>query len=400
LYLVKGQKDLTRWQRRPRYILNVVTKTTLPENNSSNGELTQIPENFDINTAVELMQLSIYAYDQYTDFKNNKIWSIPDSSYSVVKTLYSTSENGNPPIGFIATKLNEDNVKVIYVAWRGTRGAVEWMHDADFTQIEFLSNNGPKVEKGFYDLYTITNNSSNPPPRQIVIDYLNEIWDASTTVPILCVTGHSLGAALAVLNTYDIVTNTKFKEVKTYNFAGPRAGSPAFADAFNTHVNLCWRVVNINDTVPTLPPTSLLFNLPPYYNHVEGCGGNCTTPDNPDTNPGLFQITFGKKSDPAVSHSAATYLEMLKGIKSNLEMQSRQAFSGFSGAKHALLKMAAVTRYGSASLAGRLSSKYPHPVCSTELGMRMLAPRLPAAKLNVRASLVSHIPFKRSELSP
>ena len=393
MYLVKGYKDLTRWKQRHRFHSHV-KKRTPPKKNGSNGSnsgLTQIPKNFDIGIAVELMQLSIYAYDQYTDFKNNKVWSIPDSSYYVVKTLYSTSEKDNPPIGFIATKLNKDNVKVIYVSWRGTRGFAEWMHDADFTQTEFLSNNGPKVEKGFYDLYTITNNISKPPPRQIVIDYLNDIWDASTTVPIVHITGHSLGGALAVLNTYDIVMNTKFKEVKTYNFAGPRAGSPAFADAFNTHVNLCWRVVNINDTVPTLPPTSL------NYKHVEGCGGNCTTPDNPDTNPGLFQITFGKKSDPAQAHSASTYFQTLKDLQSKLEMQNRQAFSG---AKHALLKIAAVTRYGSASLAGRLSSRYPHPVCSTEFGMRMLASRLPAAKLNVRASLVSHIPFKRSELSP
>lgn len=368
LYLVKGNKNLTRWKQRHRFHSHV-KKRAPPKKNGSNGSngsngLTQIPKNFDINIAVELMQLSIYAYDQYNDFKNNKVWSIPDSSYSVVKTLYSTSEKDTPPIGFIATKLNKDNVKVIYVSWRGTRGFAEWMNDADFTQTEFLSNNGPKVEKGFYDIYTITNNSSNPSPRQIVIDYLNEIWDAST---IVYITGHSLGAALAVLNTYDIVINTKFKEVKTYNYAGPRAGSPAFADVFNTNVNLSWRVVNIHDTVPTLPPKSL------NYQHVEGCGGNCAIPDNPDTDPGLFQITFAKKSQPGQAHSAATYLETLKDIKSKLEMQSRQAF------KHALLKIAAVTRYGSASLAGRLSSKYPHPVCNTEFGMRMLAPRLPAA---------------------
>ena len=179
LYLVKGCRDLTRWKQRHRFHSHV-KKRAPPKNNGSNGSnsgLTQIPKNFDISIAVELMQLSIYAYDQYTDFKNNKVWSIPDSSYSLVKTLYSTSEKDNPPIGFIATKLNKDNVKVIYVSWRGTQGFAEWMHDADFTQTEFLSNNGPKVEKGFYDLYTITNNISNPPPRQIVIDYLNDILD-------------------------------------------------------------------------------------------------------------------------------------------------------------------------------------------------------------------------------
>lgn len=42
-----------------------------------------------------------------------------------------------------------------------------------------------------------------------------------------------------------------------YSFAGPRVGNPTFVDAYNFLVPASYRVVNLADMVPMLPPTSI-----------------------------------------------------------------------------------------------------------------------------------------------
>jgi triacylglycerol lipase len=45
--------------------------------------------------------------------------------------------------------------------------------------------------------------------------------------------------------------------VQMYNFAGPRVGNPAFADVYNELIPGSYRVVNLADMVPMLPPTKV-----------------------------------------------------------------------------------------------------------------------------------------------
>ena len=45
-----------------------------------------------------------------------------------------------------------------------------------------------------------------------------------------------------------------------YNYAGPRVGDPIFVDAYNFFVPQSYRVVNLADMIPMLPP-SQVFEL-------------------------------------------------------------------------------------------------------------------------------------------
>ena len=301
-----------------------------------------IPNNFSIAAAVELMQLCVYTYDQYTANQNNSQWTIP-SSYKMEKVLYSYEKNQQDvyikvPFGFIVSKTLNTNTD-LYICFRGTRGAQEWEKDATtpLTQCLFLTGKDIKVHTGFQDVYTANNNvdESLGSLKSQVFNFLKQ-----TSVPNylnLWVTGHSLGAALATLAIADIVTNTIHKGAKMYNFASPLVGNQEFVDFFkskigtdkcnrnNNNINTCsWRVVNTNDIVPKVP--AAIFD----YAHVNGCSGisvcNNVTNDNltsDSENNGIFQIEFADKcknlfKDPVCfenAHSATTYLSTLIYIK-------------------------------------------------------------------------------------
>ena len=111
----------------------------------------------------------------------------------------------------------------------------------------------------------------------------------------LVLTGHSLGAALAVLAAPDIVKNMPPKlEPKLTTFGGPRAGLHDFAVAFNTTIESCFRVVNQFDVVPHLP---LPFPRLPYE-HV-----------------GVqIAVDSGGPTDQAYRHSLAAYRSGLDNL--------------------------------------------------------------------------------------
>ena len=76
----------------------------------------QIPKNFDIVRAEELMQLCVYTYDQYTANQNNKTWTIPPP-FKIEKTFYVYEKGKNNiskkvPFGFIATNTSVNNKNI------------------------------------------------------------------------------------------------------------------------------------------------------------------------------------------------------------------------------------------------------------------------------------------------
>lgn len=89
-------------------------------------------------------------------------------------------------------------------------------------------------------------------------------------------TGHSLGGALSTLCAYDLASRSESgwrrrhvvppRALVNYSYGSPRVGNRAFARAFNDLVPNCWRVVNNNDAVTSVP--RLLG-----YSHV----GHCVT---------------------------------------------------------------------------------------------------------------------------
>jgi hypothetical protein len=71
----------------------------------------------------------------------------------------------------------------------------------------------------------------------------------------LLITGHSLGGALCGLSAPDLLNDIASRLPPiVYSWAEPRVGHGDFVSFFNTHVNVCYRIVNQWDVVPHLPP--------------------------------------------------------------------------------------------------------------------------------------------------
>lgn len=319
------------------------------------SEITSNPTgNFDLIKAAELMRLSIFAYDQYDKFKVDDVnpWEIPppfDTLYknpvTVINAIYENVADAfgasdpistpSIPLGFITESIASND---IFVNWRGTGNTAEWKQDAKFNQTpcSFLPQVPQKemVHLGFQELYTTPTTNPNPSgilsPQNTVMNYLNAVTQKQNK--IVHVTGHSLGGALAVLNTCDILANISgFKSVIMYNFAGPRAGDVDFVDTFNAKTLIngtpgCWRVVNDYDLVPMLPIEEQ------GYKHVNG----------------LYSIKFGNKLTPTnladipLNHSHLTYfVTLVQELRNNKYTAAYLKSKGFTATE---LKSGGYTR--------------------------------------------------------
>jgi len=122
-----------------------------------------------------------------------------------------------------------------------------------------------KVESGFHELYTKKEDSctycSFSAREQVLSEVkrlLNYYKDEEISITI---TGHSLGAALAVLSAYDIAEvrlnvvdgGGEPVPVTVFSFAGPRVGNLKFKERCEELGVKVLRVVNVHDVVPTVP---------------------------------------------------------------------------------------------------------------------------------------------------
>jgi triacylglycerol lipase len=142
--------------------------------------------------------------------------------------------------------------RTAFVSFRGTADVEDWLADLDAVPDDYRPVSGfGQVHSGFQDAYELVRNS-----------IAANLATATAGCDQILITGHSLGAALAVLAAPDIFRNMPPNKIepRLITFAGPRVGLPDFVTAFNAAVESCFRVVNFLDIVPYVPP-------PPYV-HV------------------------------------------------------------------------------------------------------------------------------------
>jgi triacylglycerol lipase len=73
-------------------------------------------------------------------------------------------------------------------------------------------------------------------------------------------TGHSLGAALAIVAAAQALSDPQLQPTAIYTYGCPRAGDRQFADAYNPALgDITFRLVHGTDLVPTVPPSLLGF---------------------------------------------------------------------------------------------------------------------------------------------
>lgn len=245
------------------------------------------------------------------------------------------SKNANW-IGYVAVSNDETSKRLgrrdITIAWRGTVTRLEWIADLmDFLK-PISSNKIPcpdptvKVEAGFLDLYTDKDKSCRfcqYSAREQILSEVKRLLDMYVDEELsITITGHSLGAALAILSAYDIVetglnvlTDSRAVPVCVFSFAGPRVGNVRFKERLETLGLKVLRVVNVHDVVPKSP--GLFFNeqvppmmmklaegLPWSYSHV----GVELALDHKNS-PFLKQT-----GDPSCAHNLEAHLHLLDGL--------------------------------------------------------------------------------------
>jgi predicted lipase len=205
---------------------------------------------FTIAEAVELGTFILAAYDLFA--QNNPAAFVLPAGYKLVSKIYADDLTDNLPdykvFGFIAQSGSD-----VVVAVRGTDDGLEWLMNSLFVPVNFPYVSAGRAEDGFNDFYTsMRTGPSDAQPR--VIDVLRPLVTGGT-VQSLRITGHSLGAALATMLALDVSGNKVFAGPTVYTFASPRVGDKVFAGTYDQLVPYSWRISNLNDVVPHLPPS-------------------------------------------------------------------------------------------------------------------------------------------------
>ncbi|KAM7254032.1 hypothetical protein ACFE04_031714 [Oxalis oulophora] len=272
--------------------------------------------------------------------------------YEVSRYLYATSNINLPNffkksrwpkvwsknanwIGYVAVSNDETSKKLgrrdITIAWRGTVTRLEWIVDLmDFLK-PINSNKIPcpdpsvKVESGFVDLYTDKDENDRFckfSAREQVLTEIKRLIELYPNEEIsITITGHSLGAALAILNAYDIAEtginiacDGTTMPVSVFSFSGPRVGNARFKERMELLGVKVLRAVNLHDVVPKTPGFFLNENVAPAlmkmaeglpwsYSHVgvELCLDHKNSPFLKATN------------DPVCSHNLEALLHLIDG---------------------------------------------------------------------------------------
>jgi triacylglycerol lipase len=137
--------------------------------------------------------------------------------------------------------------RTAFVSFRGTSDLDDWLDDIDAIPVDYQPISGfGQVHAGFQDVYEL-----------VRAGIAANLARATTGCDQILITGHSLGAALAVLAAPDIFRKMPPNtiEPRLITFAGPRVGLTDFAGNFNAAIESCFRVVNFLDIVPYVPPT-------------------------------------------------------------------------------------------------------------------------------------------------
>lgn len=194
--------------------------------------------------------------------------------------------------GIVAHETANPNNRI--VAIRGTEGIIEWLDDAaSILMVPFKQvPSAGRVAYGFDKIYSsmkivpvpLANFGlaavAEPELTGSFGDQLEQLAlrhesarglksdsanGSSRSGRPTIVTGHSLGAALATLFVLENSVKGKFDISLISTLASPKVGNLEFKHLFDNLPLSSWRVVNIRDVVPKLPPT-IPFILD--YEHV------------------------------------------------------------------------------------------------------------------------------------
>jgi triacylglycerol lipase len=210
-----------------------------------------IPPGFDKSLALKLANDSLLAYTQLNDPSQ----FIMPPGYMLLAEFVADVFGNFEPFGYLMQSATD-----AVLAFRGTDDFPDAIADIRYNQAPYpYDASAGATHIGFTTVYGSTRDA---------------VQAAVTALPAgitLCITGHSLGGAVATLAAIDIAANTTFTSPIIYTIASPRVGNPDFANRFDGSLvknpTISWRVVNMFDLVPLLPPKDIydLFDVTTYY---------------------------------------------------------------------------------------------------------------------------------------
>ncbi|KAI8081737.1 lipase [Halteromyces radiatus] len=181
------------------------------------------------------------------------IWVCPhcQSAVSDAKIETSFTTLAADTNGYIITSASQ---KMIFVVFRGTNSIRSAIVDMNFVKTDYTPvGNGAQVHAGFLQSYL-----------EVQDKVITEVSNLVSQYPDYGIqyTGHSLGAAQAVLGAMDAYQRIKqisSSNLKIHTYGEPRVGNKQFA-AYVKSTNVSKvRAVHASDLVPHLPPMNMGF---------------------------------------------------------------------------------------------------------------------------------------------
>ncbi|HAC66089.1 MAG TPA: lipase [Cyanothece sp. UBA12306] len=205
---------------------------------SFQGKETQISEK----VAVNLPNDSL---GNFSDPLEQQFNTTEDQVEQAIQEIVTLSKEIPVYFGFVLSS-PENNI----IIFRGTQTRIEWINNFTALQKDYTDPiSGQyfgKIHQGFIKNYL---RIVAPMPKSIA-------QKLDPTIPCY-ITGHSLGASLAILAALDIAINTPQlkNKIQLYTYASPRVGDPTFAKLHAQYIPNSYRVVNLADIIAFMPPT-------------------------------------------------------------------------------------------------------------------------------------------------
>lgn len=184
---------------------------------------------FNKDLALLLAKLVVESYQKVEDYNVNQF------NMELVTVLNNKKTDIQ---GFVAKK-----EKSLYIAFRGANTIKDYLRDVNALYKNYPPSKRlffkPKVHLGFFNGY-----------MSVKDDIINTI-NSNPDIDTLYVTGHSMGAALAVYCAFDLYRDFKFENlsINLYTFGAPEVGNGSFVKRFKKAIRTSYRVVHDEDIV-------------------------------------------------------------------------------------------------------------------------------------------------------
>ncbi|KAK7340459.1 hypothetical protein VNO77_21162 [Canavalia gladiata] len=244
-------------------------------------------------------------------------------------------------IGYVAVCQDKEEItrlgrRDVVIALRGTATSLEWLENLRATLTNLPNHMGGNasegcmVENGFLSLY-VSKQGRCPSLQDMVREEVARVIQSYGDEPLsLTITGHSLGAALAILSAYDITTTFQNAPMVTVvSFGGPRVGNDKFRGRLENSGTRILRIVNSDDVITKVPGLVVhdddvasnngfhVASLQSWFRRVVEDMQLVYADVGQELRLSSRESPFLKKGDVATCHDLKTYLHLVNGFVSS-----------------------------------------------------------------------------------